>query len=62
MGITRADNGRILYEDPGFFLTDAGICPETVLSGPRIGIDYAGEDREKPWRFVWNAEADGWRR
>ena len=59
MGITRADNGRTLYGDPGFYLLDEGIRPETVLTGPRIGIDYAGEDREKPWRFVWNAEADG---
>ena len=23
-----------------------------VLSGPRIGIDYAGPDRDLPWRFV----------
>ena len=59
MGITRADNGRTLYGDPGFYLLDEGIRPETVLTGPRIGIDYAGEDREKPWRFVWDAEADG---
>ena len=22
-----------------------------IASGPRIGIDYAGEDAEKPWRF-----------
>ena len=57
MGITRADNGRTLYGDPDFFLSDRGIRPETVLIGPRIGIDYAGEDREKPWRFLW--EADG---
>lgn len=59
MGITRADNGRTLYEDSGFFLLDEGIRPVTILTGPRIGIDYAGEDREKPWRFVWDAEADG---
>ena len=62
MGITRADNGRELYEDPGFYLLDGGIRPETVLTGPRIGIDYAGEDRDKPWRFVWKAETDGWGR
>ena len=56
MGITRADNGRTLYGDPDFFLSDRGIRPETVLTGPRIGIDYAGEDREKPWRFLWKAD------
>ena len=63
MGITRADNGRELFSDPGFYVEDwglgPGIRPAAVLTGPRIGIDYAGEDRDKPWRFVWDAEADG---
>lgn len=22
-----------------------------ILTGPRIGVDYAGEDKNKPWRF-----------
>ena len=58
MGITRADNGRALFSDPDFFLTEGDAVPETVLTGPRIGIDYAGEDRDRPWRFVWDREAD----
>lgn len=36
---------RIWLEDHHTF-TDAHIS-----SGKRIGIDYAGEDEEKPWRF-----------
>ncbi len=27
------------------------IQPEQMKSGPRIGVDYAGEDAELPWRF-----------
>ncbi|MEX2351152.1 MAG: DNA-3-methyladenine glycosylase [Balneolaceae bacterium] len=26
--------------------------PEEVVKTPRIGIDYAGADAEKPWRFL----------
>jgi DNA-3-methyladenine glycosylase len=34
------------------WLEDAGKIPRSeVMSGPRIGIDYAGEWIEKPWRF-----------
>lgn len=25
--------------------------PLTIVSGPRIGIDYAGEDKDLPWRY-----------
>lgn len=27
------------------------IVPNQISSGPRIGVDYAGEDAELPWRF-----------
>lgn len=36
---------------------DVGLpCPilprkEHIVSGPRIGVDYAGEDKDLPWRF-----------
>ena len=26
--------------------------PETIFRGPRIGVDYAGEDKDLPWRFL----------
>jgi len=58
MGITRADNGRELFSDLDFYLEEGCEVPKTVLTGPRIGIDYAGEDRDRPWRFVWDREAD----
>lgn len=37
---------------------DIGLpCPtieqhEIICCGPRIGVDYAGEDKELPWRFL----------
>jgi len=27
------------------------VSPRSIACGPRIGIDYAGEWKEKPWRF-----------
>ncbi len=37
------------------WLEDVGIAPTTtdIVSGPRIGVDYAGEDAARPYRFVW---------
>ena len=36
---------KIWLEDHRTFTADE------IAAGPRIGIDYAGEDAEKPWRF-----------
>ncbi|WP_347157176.1 DNA-3-methyladenine glycosylase [Pontibacter chitinilyticus] len=35
------------------WLEDKGIQipAESIVAGPRIGIDYAGEDAQLPWRF-----------
>ncbi len=52
MGIGRTDSGRDLRTDPGFFLRDDGFRPGEILCSARIGIDYAGEDRDRPWRFT----------
>lgn len=37
---------RIWIEDNGWNIPDS-----SVFSGPRIGVDYAGEDALLPWRF-----------
>ena len=34
------------------YLVDEGYVPNKILRSPRIGIDYAGEDRDNPWRFT----------
>jgi DNA-3-methyladenine glycosylase len=34
------------------YIEDRGERPKKVLRTPRIGIDYAGEYKDKKWRFV----------
>lgn len=62
LGLTRAENGldltqsQILYvsdELPGEFpgKRSGEISGERICTGPRIGIDYAEEARDFPWRF-----------
>lgn len=53
LGLTVADNGtpldseKIWVEDRGLYVTE-----EDVLTTPRIGVGYAGEDALLPYRFV----------
>lgn len=60
LGLTRAENGLDLTGDVLFLCDrpeDAGLPPfpvpegEAVVTGPRIGVDYAEEARDFPWRF-----------
>jgi DNA-3-methyladenine glycosylase len=52
LGITTAIDGislltkTIHVEDRGIELTG-----NNIIAGPRVGIDYAGEDAKLPWRF-----------
>ena len=57
MGITRALNGSDMTAG-AFYIRDDGLRPLDVLTAPRIGIDYAGEARDYPWRFT-AAQQDG---
>ncbi len=52
LGITIARNGAQLT-GPEIWLEDRGIIydEDDIISAPRIGIDYAGEDALLPWRF-----------
>ncbi|HHT28697.1 MAG TPA: DNA-3-methyladenine glycosylase [Firmicutes bacterium] len=53
MGITRAEHygidlcGNVLYVTPGRIIAEAQIA-----TTPRINIDYAGEWRDLPWRYI----------
>lgn len=57
--LTRKQNGLDLTGGELFLCdspADAGLpCPpprrETIQAGPRIGVDYAKEARDFPWRF-----------
>lgn len=60
LALTRAENGLDLTGDTLFLCDgpeDAGLPPfavpekECVRTGPRIGVDYAEEARDFPWRF-----------
>ena len=39
-----------------FFVQDDGFCAAEIVRSPRIGIDYAGEAAEYPWRFTVKEE------
>ncbi len=55
LGINLTHNGLplernlIWIEDRGVVVKDAEI-----ICGPRVGVDYAGEDALLPWRFILN--------
>jgi DNA-3-methyladenine glycosylase len=50
MDLTKKPSG--LKED-GIWLEDIGtkILHETIITGPRVGVDYAGRDALRPYRF-----------
>jgi DNA-3-methyladenine glycosylase len=52
LGIDKSLNGKSLSGEE-IWIEDRGIRtpPSKIASGPRIGIDYAGEDAKLPWRF-----------
>ena len=52
LGISRALNAISLQSDT-LWIEDRGLVipEENIASGPRIGVDYAGEDALLPYRF-----------
>lgn len=58
LGITTADtgtslmNGSIWIEDRGI-----GVPDDAVTIGARVGVDYAGDDAQRPYRFIADAKA-----
>lgn len=64
LALTTAENGLDLTGDTLFLCdspADIGLQPpparkERVCSGPRIGVDYAQEARDFPWRFWLETE------
>ena len=60
LALTRAENGVNLTGDTLFICDcpeDAGLsgfpvpAEEHISAGPRVGVDYAEEARDFPWRF-----------
>jgi DNA-3-methyladenine glycosylase len=52
LGIDTIHNGVSLM-GPLIWIEDQGIQvdKDKILAGPRVGVDYAGEDAFLPWRF-----------
>jgi DNA-3-methyladenine glycosylase len=52
LGIDTVHNGLSLLSSV-IWIEDRHIIipPESIITGPRVGIDYAGEDALLPWRF-----------
>lgn len=49
--ITSELNARDLCQRGDFFIAEGEGPSGRIVSSPRIGIDYAGEYRNVPWRF-----------
>ena len=51
MGIDKGFYGEDLVKSDRIWITESGINPK-IITTSRIGIEYSGEWKEKPWRFV----------
>lgn len=51
MGITREFNGENVAGGRVWVEHYRNVWPGDISKGKRVGIDYAGEDAERPWRF-----------
>lgn len=51
MGISRKYNGIRLDDDHLWIEEGFKVKPSQIIANTRIGIDYAGEDANLPWRF-----------
>lgn len=52
MGISKAENDMDMVESDCFYVTQGILVqPEEICAGKRIGIDYAEEAADYPWRF-----------
>lgn len=54
------NHDRLSLQGEEIWLEDQGIelKPEQLHSGPRIGVDYAGEDADLPYRFQYHGFAN----
>lgn len=59
LGITTTLSG-VSLQSSDVWIEDAGVkVPASqILAGPRIGVDYAGEDAGLPYRYVWSGASD----
>jgi DNA-3-methyladenine glycosylase len=55
LGITRAENGMTSDPTSKLWIADVGlrVPRRELVRTPRIGVDYAGDWKDKLYRFVW---------
>ena len=51
LGITTGLSGTSLLGDR-VWIEDQGFVVDSIAVGPRVGVDYAGEDASRPYRFL----------
>lgn len=51
MGIGRGQNGKSVLGDTVWIEETGSIPPCEIISSPRVGVDYAGNDAFLPWRY-----------
>lgn len=52
LGVTLKENGKSLVTGKHLWIESNTSFPETqVAASSRIGVDYAGDDAQLPWRF-----------
>jgi DNA-3-methyladenine glycosylase len=56
LGIDRTLNGVDLCEKGPLYVED-GYTPSDIISCARVGVDYAGEHKDLPWRFYIKGNA-----
>lgn len=59
--VNSAFNNQLLTRVGGLWVEDDGqpIDSAAIIALPRVGVDYAGAEwAGKPWRFVWQPQAD----
>ncbi len=51
MGIERMENGLDLTTSSEMWIEDDGYTPQEIACARRVGIEYAGDYRERLWRY-----------
>jgi DNA-3-methyladenine glycosylase len=51
MDLTRTQNGHDVTTPPLYIENAPPVAPEEIVCAPRIGVDYADEWKQMPWRF-----------
>jgi len=57
LGITVCHSGQNLQGNQIWLEQGAGFSPQQIRASPRVGVDYAGVDARRAWRFRLRASA-----